>query len=407
MTGETTANGHEFVHVTTPGYDVSTKMTKESYLPIADHSVEFGASKKGLALFGTIGAVIAGGVVAGASMLLHRNTPVMTASRHSRLGIGLAAIGVAAGGAILAARAWDGVQKWHDKSILDQLALGQVKLTEAAGPLPGATNQDGINDAKELYSRKPGDDRANNDYKFDPADYLPDVRPRAPKEIVIDTWTGKTLLRFSSTWMNFGQGALQVGFNSRSYGDVKQIINRADGSRREVKSNAQPTTEAGNHQHTHLEDMSEFTLYKQNPDGTAGQRVSRHHKVSFLLTETDADVAPLLDPDGRQRRRADSAPSRTVQGFGVGRGDTYGAGLEGQEFDISNLPAGKYILRMNFDPNNRIAEVDERNNAWDTAFTLTADKQLANITAIGTPQLPTAPGVTTRSDAKGGYKYGT
>jgi hypothetical protein len=206
--------------------------------------------------------------------------------------------------------------------------------------------------------------------------------------------------------MNFGEGALQVGFNSSTYGDVKQIINRVDGSRREVKSNAQPTTEAGNHQHTHLEDMSEFTLYKLNADGTAGAKVSRHHKVSFLLTETDSDGTALFDPDGRQRRRPEAAPSRTVQGFGVGRGDTYGAGLEGQEFDITNLPAGKYILRMNFDPNNRIAEVDERNNAWDTQFQLTADKRITNIVSVGTPQLPTAAGVGNRSDSPGGYTYG-
>jgi hypothetical protein len=408
MTGETL--GRTFEHVLTPGYKVRTEMSRESYLPIdPDHvkgGIEFGASREGFAISGLVGAAAAAGVVTGIAALMRKSTPTLTGGGGGRGLLVAANIAAATGAALIGAYSWNKYQKHVDKQRLDgylktaDIPVASPRFAEEAAPT-------GVEDALKVYRRKPNEHRVNNDYRWDALDLLPDVRPRAAKEVVVENYGGRRLLRFSSTWFNIGEGALQVGFNSSTYGDVAQIINRADGTRKSVKSAAQPTTEAGNHYHTHLEDMSEMTLYKANADGTAGARVSRHHKVSFLLTETDGDIAPLFDPEGRQRRRAESAPNRTVQGFGVGRGDTYGAGLEGQEFDITALPPGTYILRMNFDPNNRIAEEVESNNMLDTRFTLTPTGTVTDIKSIGNPRLPRPDGVTgSRSDEPGGYDWG-
>lgn len=51
------------------------------------------------------------------------------------------------------------------------------------------------------------------------------------------------------------------------------------------------------------------------------------------------------------------------EGISVGYGDDYDAHLEGQEIDITNLAAGRYVLAHTVNPDRSIIELKYRNNA--------------------------------------------
>ena len=52
-----------------------------------------------------------------------------------------------------------------------------------------------------------------------------------------------------------------------------------------------------------------------------------------------------------------------VQGMSVGYGDRYGYQLAGQSIDLSLLQDGLYELEITFDPNNKIVETSDSDNA--------------------------------------------
>lgn len=54
-----------------------------------------------------------------------------------------------------------------------------------------------------------------------------------------------------------------------------------------------------------------------------------------------------------------------LQGISVGYGDPYHHALEGQEIEITGLPAGIYYLTFDVDPDQHWLETDDTNNrAW-------------------------------------------
>jgi hypothetical protein len=58
------------------------------------------------------------------------------------------------------------------------------------------------------------------------------------------------------------------------------------------------------------------------------------------------------------------------QGISVGYGDLYRAHLEGQSFDVTDLPAGEYVLGNVVNRDQRIRESDYTNNAASVLLSL-------------------------------------
>ena len=102
------------------------------------------------------------------------------------------------------------------------------------------------------------------------------------------------------------------------------------------------------HGHYHFEDFAEYRLLDTN-----GVRVATGHKVGFCLLDFMA-----WDPN--------AAPEYVYecdyQGIQRGWSDIYMSSLPCQWIDITGLPGGTYILELEVDPENRIAESDESNN---------------------------------------------
>lgn len=102
------------------------------------------------------------------------------------------------------------------------------------------------------------------------------------------------------------------------------------------------------HGHYHFNNFAEYRLLD-----AAGQPAAVGQKVGFCLEDVSrwdstANSNPQYDCD--------------YQGIQAGWSDIYSRNLPGQWVDITDVPAGTYVLEIRLDTANRIAEADETNN---------------------------------------------
>lgn len=103
--------------------------------------------------------------------------------------------------------------------------------------------------------------------------------------------------------------------------------------------------------HSHFHSMDEFSLYELLDAQTQAQ-VAEGHKASFCLEDTSCDP-------GYYRRFA--CTSHT-QGLSPGCYDTYNADIDCQWIDITDVPPGKYILKVTVNPKQQVQESNYDNN---------------------------------------------
>ena len=242
-------------------------------------------------------------------------------------------------------------------------------------------------------------ERPFNAYEARKGDQLPDIKPIAPEELVLQERDGKRFLRFSSTWRNVGEAPMELNFNSKTLDGVKQRVYNSDGTKRDVESHASFISDKrDDHRHTHLNDFARYQLFEANEDGIAKKEVRKNDKVSFFITDTETPY-PGMDPDNLGKVDKRGGGGRITQGISVGNADTYGAGLSGQDFDVSNLKPGKYILRQTFDPADRLAETNEKNNSYDVLVDIKKDGNVElDPVALRYPRTESPRGLDVRAD---------
>jgi hypothetical protein len=183
-------------------------------------------------------------------------------------------------------------------------------------------------------------------------------------------------LGFGSAAGNVGDGPLIVAGRRASAArpamPLMQQIRRSDGSMRAVPVGAvlryvsSPT-----HSHWHLLGFMRYELRS-----ASGQQLRRDHKTGFCLGDRyklgmslpRAELAPRFKDECGKR-----APELLTmrEGISVGWGDDYKPHLEGQEFDITALPAGRYLLVHRVNPERVLLESDYSDNVSSLAFELT------------------------------------
>jgi hypothetical protein len=102
------------------------------------------------------------------------------------------------------------------------------------------------------------------------------------------------------------------------------------------------------HDHYHFNDFAEYRLLD-----LSGAQVALGNKVGFCLLDYHA-----WDPNANPNSVYDCGN----QGIQKGWADVYSASLPCQWIDITGLPAGDYVIELEIDPENRIAELNETNN---------------------------------------------
>uniref|UniRef100_A0A8C5LMB5 Lysyl oxidase homolog n=1 Tax=Leptobrachium leishanense TaxID=445787 RepID=A0A8C5LMB5_9ANUR len=112
--------------------------------------------------------------------------------------------------------------------------------------------------------------------------------------------------------------------------------------------------------HQHYHSMDSFSHYDLL-DAVTQRKVAEGHKASFCLEDTTCDA-------GVRRRYACTAHT---QGLSPGCYDTYHANIDCQWIDITDVPPGRYILKVSVNPNFQVPELDFTNNAVHCDLTYT------------------------------------
>lgn len=207
---------------------------------------------------------------------------------------------------------------------------------------------------------------------------LPDLVQSPPRALEVyqagDTWR----LAFLSAVENDGSGPmLLVGRRSGESTpamDVQQLVRRSDGSAATYPVDGEIRfVESETHRHWHFLDFERYDILTAD-----GKAVGRDQKTGFCLGDRyNASRGVVLPGEPDQpvwtQECGRGQPERLVvrEGISPGYGDDYVPRLEGQSIDITDLPAGNYVLRHWVNVDRVLRESDYRNNSADVPFELT------------------------------------
>lgn len=177
-------------------------------------------------------------------------------------------------------------------------------------------------------------------------------------------------LRFDTAAANKGTGPLEVAYRVEPpETNAYQVVHQADGStidRFAVTSEFHPT-----HAHFHFRDFYVTRLWKYAGGGKAGAKPVTSGSKSGFCPE---------DSGGDQRRysclteyRMGPAGPEQVVGISAGSYDTYRVHLPDQYLEITDVPNGRYVLEVELDPEDNVAESNERDNRTCVVIRLQGD----------------------------------
>jgi hypothetical protein len=198
-----------------------------------------------------------------------------------------------------------------------------------------------------------------------PKALLPDLKILPADELYIVGSSGSKTLRFSSSFINQGEGVFEISGKEDVENEstiALQRISNTDGSitEREIgKFVFHP-----DHEHWHIADYTVFELWKYNENGDRSELITSTNKISFCIwDENPYDLTLKGAPQVGKYPRCDDTNSEP-QGISIGWSDTYSAGTPGQELDIADVPDGDYLIRSVINPDRKILESNYENNEY-------------------------------------------
>ncbi len=187
-----------------------------------------------------------------------------------------------------------------------------------------------------------------------PADALPNLIALPAYGLVTRNELGRDLLDFAATTWNAGPGPLVVEGYRRDAAprmDAFQFVRRGGQDVAAVPVGGLEYDARMGHDHWHFRDFARYSLVR--PDGS---HVRTSPKEAWCLAPTDqidqlvpgAELRPgdpFLDSACGD---IDAVQVREV--LEVGAGDTYGTGTPGQAIDVTGVPNGDYLLKIEANP---------------------------------------------------------
>jgi Lysyl oxidase len=204
-----------------------------------------------------------------------------------------------------------------------------------------------------------------------PSELLPDLDQALPSKLEIVEEGDTYRLVFASAVDNVGAGPLLIEGERRHRGTptmtVRQLVRRNDGSTpaREVPGEIRYVA-SETHEHWHLLGFESYEL-RRATDGTLAQPDA---KTGFCLgdryeTPGGADLPGKPDRPvwTEECGRGEPGLLEVREGISPGYGDDYDPGREGQFLNVTNVPAGRYLLVHRANPERTLKESDYGNNA--------------------------------------------
>src|SRR4030043_871971 len=154
----------------------------------------------------------------------------------------------------------------------------------------------------------------------DPNLLLPDLIILPPKELYIERIDNQRKIRFSTTFANQGEGALELIGESNPVSQTtqaQQIIYGKDGS-----TISRPVGEFifhPEHDHWHLENVNAFELWTVNSDGSLKDKLASVSKISFCIQDWE-----IYSPE-TAKNQVYKQCNQEKQGISIGWADVYAA----------------------------------------------------------------------------------
>ena len=210
-------------------------------------------------------------------------------------------------------------------------------------------------------------------------DLLPNLEQATPGELSGRTGGTPTAPRFylgfESAAANTGTGPLIVLGRrpniAQEHMDLRQQIMRSDGTNRSVPLRARLRyVQSPDHSHWHVLGFMRYELRS-----ATGSRLMRDRKTGFCLGDRYrvAYAFPGRPPAPQYGERCGKGAPRLLtmrEGISIGWGDNYSPHLEGQEFEITSLAPGRYVLVHRVNSTNDFRESDYADNVASMAFDL-------------------------------------
>lgn len=205
-----------------------------------------------------------------------------------------------------------------------------------------------------------------------PEELLPDLDQAAPSALEIVQVGDTYRLAFASAVDNVGRGPLLLEGERPNRAEpamsVRQLVRRSDGTVRAVRAVRAELryVRSETHAHWHLLDFERYELRRASD----GMPVQPDEKTGFCLGDRY---------ESNRRTRLENEPAQPVwteecgrgqpsllavrEGISPGYGDDYVPALEGQYVDVTQVPAGRYVLVHRANPERALEESDYANNA--------------------------------------------
>jgi Lysyl oxidase len=192
---------------------------------------------------------------------------------------------------------------------------------------------------------------------------LPDAEQVPPRLFQTREDDGRFYLGFESAVENQGKGPLLIEANRRESEDPEmsatQVLRRSgSGTRRVPGVGSVRFVESETHRHWHLLRFDTYELRRASDTAL----LAPDQKTGFCLGDRYNAGAPgsppLTGSCGLDRPDLEAIS----MGISVGWGDDYRPHLEGQEFEITGFPAGRYIVVNRVNADGRLREANPRNN---------------------------------------------
>jgi hypothetical protein len=195
-----------------------------------------------------------------------------------------------------------------------------------------------------------------------PRGLLPDIQTIVPKQVQIVNAQQRELLRFSNGIVNTGTGHLRfrpelidsgAGVEQHAIQEILDakgnIVAEYDVSRYEFHVA---------HDHWHIDAVAQFEIKSGSPTGPVVG--GRSIKVTFCLIDWYK-----LDDNPAHTEVTYFHCGAAHQGISPGWVDQYHQATEGQQLDITDMPAGDYYLVSTSNPARKFKETNlENNTAW-------------------------------------------